>query len=142
VKDIQDTGDAVEMPGWQSYDEPNIFMLHVGPLWTRMVDGWPEYAFRASRHHLNLNGVVHGGMLTAFADHALGHAVWTDNGGGGVVTAHLALNFVAAARIGDLVACRVEIVRKTRALYFPRGDLMAGDRCIATASGVWKILSA
>jgi acyl-coenzyme A thioesterase PaaI-like protein len=130
------------LPGWTRYDEPNAFMLHNGPLWGRIVDGRREYAFRGGDIHGNLNGVVHGGMITTFADHALGHACWMDNGGKGAVTAHLAVSFVSAARLGELVTCRVEIVRKTSALYFPRGDLMVGERVVATATGVWKIIGA
>ena len=134
---------APDMQGWTLYEEAgNPFMLHIGPVWDRVVDGRREYAFLPEAVHCNLNDVVHGGMLTAFADHALGHPCWVDNGGGGAVTAHLGVNFLAAARKGELVTCRTEIVRKTRALYFPRGDIMQGGRCVATASGVWKIVAA
>jgi hypothetical protein len=32
------------------------------------------------------------------------------------------------------------VVRKTSSLVFMRGDLVAGSRTVATATGIWKIL--
>jgi acyl-coenzyme A thioesterase PaaI-like protein len=43
-------------------------------------------------------------------------------------------------QIGDFVEAHCEIVRITRSIIFMRGTLMVGDRVVASASGVWKIL--
>lgn len=131
---------APDMTGWHPYDNPgDSFINHNGPVWLRSVDGGREYAFMPRAIHGNPNLVVHGGMLMSFADIALGHPCRDDEGSNAVVTVQLSLNFVSAARLDELVTCRPEIVRKTRSMYFPRGDLMQGDRCVATATGVWKI---
>jgi acyl-coenzyme A thioesterase PaaI-like protein len=134
---------APDMTGWTRYENPgDDFVEHVGPIWIRVEGDVREYAFLPVASHGNPNKVVHGGMLMTFADIALGHPCWVDQGGQATVTASLTLNFVSGARMGELVTCRPEIVRKTRSLYFPRGDLMQGDRCVATAGGVWKIAGA
>lgn len=132
-----------DMAGWTRYENPgDAFIEHNGPIWIRIIDDAREYAFLPANKHGNPNQVVHGGMLMAFADIALGHPCWIDQGGKATVTVSLTVNFVSGSRIGELVTCRPEIVRRTRALYFPRGDIMQGDRCVATASGVWKIAGA
>jgi uncharacterized protein (TIGR00369 family) len=128
--------------GWEPYTENNPFMRQIGPLWQRIVDHQFEYAFRVDHIHCNLLDVIHGGMISAFADHALGHVAWHVNGNQPIVTVHLDVNFIAAARLGDFVECRTEVVRKTRSLCFMRGSIMVDSRCIATASGVWKIIGA
>ena len=75
-------------------------------------------------------------MITAFADRAFGLACWMDNGGGG------AASFASAVRLGEVVTCRVDVVRKAKALYFPQGSQMIGDRVVAIAKGVCKIVGA
>lgn len=132
-----------DMTGWARYENPgDAFIEHVGPLWIRIDGDTRDYAFWPVATHGNPNKVVHGGMLMAFADIALGHPCWVDEGGQAAITTSLTLNFVSGARLGELVTCRPQIVRKTRSLYFCRGDLMQGDRCLVTASGVWKIAGA
>ena len=72
--------------------------------------------------------------------------IWNDLGlawqaaGRGVATVQFDMQFVSAARMGDFVETRPEVVRRTAALVFMRGTLLAGTRVVATAQGVWKIL--
>ncbi|HEU0221660.1 MAG TPA: PaaI family thioesterase [Paracoccaceae bacterium] len=129
--------------GWQRHDSGIPFMVRNGPVWHRLRDGRYEGGFLpAPEVHGNLYGYVHGGMLAAFADFALGHACWFANERARVVTVHLDINFVTAAKVGTWIGCEVEIVRKTRSLCFPRGDFVAEGQVLATASGVWKIIGA
>ena len=125
---------------WQSYAPLNSFMAQLGPTWRRLRDGRIEHAFDASEIHRNSNGVVHGGMLMTFADYVLGYAARMDHQEQRSVTISLKVDFVSAARIGERISCTAEIVRRTRSLYFMRGDVLVGTRIVATASGVWKIL--
>jgi acyl-coenzyme A thioesterase PaaI-like protein len=128
--------------GWKPYSEGKSLIDHVGPIWQRKSDGGVDYAFRVSDVHLNLLGVLHGGMLSIFADHALGMRVWALNDRLPCATIQLDLNFVAAGRLGDFVECRTEVVRRTRSLFFMRGTLLVGERPVASASGVWKVIGA
>jgi len=45
-----------------------------------------------------------------------------------------------AATPGAWINCRAEFLRKTRSLRFMRADVYAGDKHIASASGVWKAI--
>ncbi len=125
--------------GWQPYSDDGFFGL-VGPLWTREVAGTHLYAFKAERKHHNRRGVVHGGMLMAFADRAMGMTCWYANGERPQATVQLDIQFVDAVQIGEFVEAKCTVVRRTRALVFMKGDLVVGDRIVATASGVWKTL--
>ena len=42
------------------------------PLFSRRADGVVEIGFRASRPHANGRGFVHGGLISALADNAMG----------------------------------------------------------------------
>jgi len=125
--------------GWQPYRDEGFIGL-VGPLWTREADGRHFYAFMAEPKHHNRRGVVQGGMLMTFADRAMGMTCWYANGKQPQATVQLDMHFIDAVRIGEFVECRATVVRRTRSLVFMHGELVAGDRVIATASGVWKTL--
>jgi hypothetical protein len=48
--------------------------------------------------------------------------------------------FLAPAKLGDLVEVAPVLTRRTRSLIFLRGDFTVGGAPIFTASSVWKIL--
>jgi uncharacterized protein (TIGR00369 family) len=116
------------------------FELHVGPVFEEGAKGFKRFAFRVDERHVNKRGVVHGGMMLTFADAALGQAVWDFTDRVPSVTMNMQAQFIDGARLGDLVEVRPELVRKTRALVFMRGDFKTGDRTLMTISSVWKLL--
>ena len=125
--------------GWEVVDDKG-FLGHVGPLFRREREGRLEFAFRAEPKHANLRNVVQGGMLMTFADRALGRNSWRAAGERPVATVEFNMQFVTAGKIGEFFEIRPEVVRRTSALVFVRGDVMAGTRVVATATGIWKIL--
>jgi uncharacterized protein (TIGR00369 family) len=121
-------------------DEPGLMAL-VGPLWQQ---GGPEdltFGFLAEEKHLNRRGVVHGGMLMAFADQALGLAAREVHGGLPQATIQLDTQFIAPAVAGEFVVVKPEVVRRTRSILFMRGTLAVGERAVASSQGIWKVLS-
>lgn len=130
--------------GWMRDDTDIPFMRHVGPTWYRQDADGIEYGFMpCAEVHGNLYRRLHGGMISAFADYALGHACWVAGGGETPhVTVHLGIDFMAAGDPAQWTTCRVTTVRKTRSLAFMRGEIWAGGTCLATANGVWKAVRA
>jgi acyl-coenzyme A thioesterase PaaI-like protein len=125
--------------GWRPVKDDGFIGL-VGPIYPRKRDGRWEYAFQAEAKHANLRNVVQGGMLMTFADRALGRAAWGAAGDKPVATIQFDMQFVTAGNLGELIEVRPEVVRKTASLVFMRGDVTAGARVVATATGIWKIL--
>lgn len=122
--------------GWEPIRDAG-FIVHVGPVYRR-ADG--AYAFRADERHANLIRVVHGGMLMSFADRALGETAMAAADGANCVTVQMEMQFIDAARLGDWIEARPEVLRRTGSLVFMRTDLLVSGRRVAYASGVWKIL--
>jgi uncharacterized protein (TIGR00369 family) len=116
------------------------FEIHVGPVFEEGKPGFKRFAFLVDERHVNKRGVVHGGMMLTFADAALGQAVWDFTDRAPSVTMNMQAQFIDGARLGELVEVRPELVRKTRALVFMRGDFTAGGRVLMTISSVWKLL--
>jgi uncharacterized protein (TIGR00369 family) len=73
-----------------------------------LIDASPglvEVAFEAGPHHLNLQGLVHGGILATLADTAMGFAVRTVlQPGRRHVTVQLGIEFLSPGRPGRIVA--------------------------------------
>ena len=125
--------------GW-SVVETSGFLHLVGPLWQRLADGEHEYALVAQDKHHNRRGLVQGGVLMTFADRTCGMTARYVSGRPTMATVQLDTHFVEAGKIGEILISRPRVVRSTRSLVFITTEVTVDKRCIAMASGVFKIL--
>jgi acyl-coenzyme A thioesterase PaaI-like protein len=126
---------------WRELRRDDGFAALIGPLWFLKEADGVVFGFRAEAKHCNVRGVVHGGMLMTFLDHALGAHIWRLGNRAPSVTVSLATDFIASARSGDWVEARSRVSKRGTGLVFASGELTADGRPIATAQGVWKILA-
>jgi uncharacterized protein (TIGR00369 family) len=127
-------------PDYVAIDLVDPFEIHVGPAYQHGPAGVRRFAFRIDERHVNRRGVVHGGMLLTFADMALGAAAWDFTDRAPCVTLGMQTQFLKSARIGNIVDVKPELLRRTRALLFIRGDFTVDGETIFTAASVWKLL--
>src|SRR5256714_12404371 len=99
-----------------------------------------RYGFLAEKKHHNRRGVVQGGMIMPLAVRSLGMTAWYANDKQPQATVHLDVHFVDAVQIGEFAEAKCRVVRRTRSLLFMSGEIIVGDRVVATANGVWKTL--
>jgi acyl-coenzyme A thioesterase PaaI-like protein len=125
--------------GW-TIVETSGFLSLVGPLWQRVVNGAHEYAIIAQDKHHNRRGLVQGGLLMTFADRSCGMTARYVSGRPTLATVQMDTHFVDSAKIGEILISTPRVVRATRSLIFTTTEVTAGNRCVATASGVFKIL--
>ena len=115
------------------------FTTHNGPYYYKPSDGGLIQAFHALDRHCNGVGLIHGGMLSAFLDGLLagaaGRATQTTP-----VTIHLSIDFLDMGRAGDWVIGEAGVTRATRDIAFAEGRARVGDRDIARATGVFKLM--
>ncbi len=98
---------------------------------------------RVEPRHLNINEVVHGGVYATILDTAMGAAVVSLLGEGETTaTTSLYVEFLRAAREGDVLSARGEVLRRGRHIAFAEGNLLdAGGRRLSQARGTWYIWS-
>ncbi len=125
--------------GW-TVVETSGFLHLIGPLWQRLVDGEHEYALVAQDKHHNRRGLVQGGVLMTFADRTCGMTARHASGKATLATVQLDTHFVEAGKIGETLVSKPHVVRATRSLIFITTEVTVDKRCIAMASGVFKIL--
>ncbi len=129
--------------GWKRM-QPDGYPALIGPFWFKrdsQGQGF-RYGFTAETRHLNLGGVVHGGMLMSFADDVLGMTVWEAAGRKPCTTVQMSTQFIAPVKLGEFVVGRAEVLRTTRSVVFVRGLVSVGDKTVVHADGIWKILGA
>lgn len=136
---------AAEHPGLpEGAEEVSIggFNLFIGPLY-RLPDGedgaLKRFAFVAADKHMNSVASVHGGMLMAFMDVAMSRTSRLVSGAPRCSTVSLSVDFVSPGRLGDLIEARIRSPRQTRTMVFLTGEIVAGDRTLVTANGLWKV---
>jgi len=77
---------------------------------------------KVEHRHLNINGVVHGGVYATILDTAMGAAVVTLLGPGETTaTTSLYVEFLRAAREGDHLTARGGVLRRGRHIAFVEG---------------------
>jgi acyl-coenzyme A thioesterase PaaI-like protein len=127
--------------GWTSIDASG-FTGYIAPLWRRGKPGVDrEVGFIADLRHTNYQETVHGGALMTFADIGLGWVAADALGHTRCVTAQLAIQLVSSPRVGEFISCKAELVRRTSQMIFVRGLITAGDKTVASADGIWKVLN-
>ena len=131
--------EKLKASGWTLVETTGFISL-VGPLWQRVVNGEHEYALLAQDKHHNRRGLVQGGVLMTFADRSSGMTARYVSGRPTLATVQMDTHFVDSAKIGEILVSKPRVVRATRSLIFTTAEITADKRCIAMASGVFKIL--
>ena len=139
MKDTTDKAKGLKAEGWKIVETTGFLEL-IGPLWERLVDGTHEFAMVTEDKHHNRRGLVQGGVLMTFADRACGMTARYVSGKPKLATVQLDKHFVEAGKIGEILISRPHVVRSTRSLIFITTEVTVDRRCIAMASGVFKIL--
>lgn len=129
---------------------PEGFALHgrTSPL----TDPWaPIYArttpqavilgLWAREPHVNGRGFVHGGLIMALCDNAMGlSCVQAAGGEASMLTVNMTVDFLEAAQIGQWLTFETEFVRPGGTLAFAQAFARADGVPCARANGVFRIV--
>ena len=131
--------EKLKSDGWKIV-ETTGFMHLIGPLWERLVGDELEFALITEDKHHNRRGLVQGGVLMTFADRTCGITARHLSGKPTLATVQLDTHFVESGKIGEVLTSKPHVVRTTRSLIFITTEVTVDKRCIAMASGVFKVL--
>jgi uncharacterized protein (TIGR00369 family) len=112
------------------------------PIYARPSSRGVSLAIRAGASHANSRGFVHGGLITALADNAMGLSCGQEVGNtASLVTVSLSIDFVGSAKVGEWLEIRSEVIKTGKSLCFASALVLADDSVCARASGVFKLVS-
>lgn len=96
------------------------------------------YGFRTRAAHGNVNGVLHGGSIFAFADTIAGQYIIARLGRV-CATISMTSNFMASGQPGAWLEARPRLVKATRSLCYVTVDITADDVPVYGANAVFKL---
>jgi uncharacterized protein (TIGR00369 family) len=120
--------------------ERSAFHSWVGLLVEAAGPGEVRVGLDARPEHLNLQGLIHGGLLATLADTAMGLAVRTQvPPGHRHVTIQLSVQFLRAGRPGHLVATGRALRVGSEVAHTEAEVTDGGGRTLAHATGVYSV---
>mgnify|MGYP000969653918 FL=1 len=115
------------------------------PIFSRRLPDRVIIGLYAREPHTNSRGMVHGGLIAALADNAMGLScvvvltAQERKPEGGLVTVSMATDFIGAAKLGQWVAFDTSYVRTGRTLCFAQAFITADGEVIGRADARFKV---
>ena len=140
--------------GFERLETGSPFTNWAGPFYAKL-DDIVVLGFEVAPHHCNSGGRLHGAMVCAAADLALGRNIGMEMAKSGhfgnkagegrrgapIATVSLNTDFVGSAREGDWIEVHVDVQKAGKRLGFANAYLLSSGERIARARAVFKILS-
>jgi uncharacterized protein (TIGR00369 family) len=111
------------------------------PLYSRRTDKAVIIGLRLAKPHTNARGLIHGGLIAALADNAMGHSCGQHMGGtSSLVTISLSVDFVGSATIGQWLAVESDVIRTGSTICFAQSLIKADGVTIARANATFRVV--
>ena len=128
-------------PGFERHFRPSPFTAPWEPIWSKRMGDVIHMGVIAAPAHCNSRGLVHGALLTALADNAMGLSCAIGQGERQLVTVNLGIDFVASARQGQWVEVQPCVVRHGSSLCFASALIFADGMPCARANGTFRVVA-
>jgi uncharacterized protein (TIGR00369 family) len=126
--------------GFSPFENQGPFLEHIGPVHVNESGGELVLGLRAEERHANHRGSIQGGLLSTFADFALGRAIEADaEDDKDRATVSLTVDFLKPARPGDWIESRTRVDRVGGTLAFADCSLTVDGGEIVRARAVWIV---
>ncbi len=129
--------------GFSPHDRKSPLTEPWEPIWSRKAEGSVILGLWAGKAHTNSRGFVHGGLISALADNAMGLSCSRTLGGDArLVTVNLTVDFLGSAQEGQWLAFETVFVKPGSSLCFTQAFVTADGKPCARANAVFKVVKA
>ena len=111
------------------------------PLYSRRDGDIFCLGLRIAKSHCNARGMLHGGVISALADNALGISCVLQAENMSALTINLSTDFLSTANQGEWLEVRAEPSKVGRTIAFAGAEILSKDTLIARASGIFKMIA-
>jgi acyl-coenzyme A thioesterase 13 len=126
--------------GFVPFPDQGPFLESIGPIQVREHGDELVLGLRAQERHANHRGTVQGGLLSTFADFALGRAIEADaDDDKNRATVSLTVDFLKPAMPGEWIESRTRVDRVGGTLSFADCSLTVEGREVVRARAVWVV---
>jgi uncharacterized protein (TIGR00369 family) len=111
------------------------------PIYSKQTPGAIVLGLRLATPHTNARGFVHGGLIAALADKAMGHScAHKMRGACSLVTVSMSIDFINSAQIGQWLTVETDVIKTGGTLCFAQCLVKANDDVIARANGTFRVV--
>ena len=111
------------------------------PIFSKRVASGIVLGLRAGPAHVNGRGFVHGGLISALADNAMGLSCALAIGNStSVVTVSLAVDFMSPAQVGQWLEFTTTFMKLGSTICFAQGFVTADGAVCAKSNGTFKVV--
>lgn len=112
------------------------------PLFFRRLGNTVQIGVWLREAHCNSRGLLHGGVIAALADNAMGlSCVAAEATAKSALTVSLSVDYLAIAKIGQWLLIEPRVVKTGRTLGFVDAMITADGECVARANATFRILA-
>lgn len=110
------------------------------PLYSKRTEKAVIIGLRLARAHTNSRGLIHGGLIAALSDNAMGYSCAHVMGGASsLVTIGLALDFIGTAQVGQWLSVETDVIKTGSTLCFAQSLIKADGLIIARANATFRV---
>jgi uncharacterized protein (TIGR00369 family) len=111
------------------------------PLYSKRTDKAVIIGLRLAKPHTNGRGLIHGGLIAALADNAMGYSCAQQMGwASSLVTIGLAVDFIGTAQVGQWLAVETDVIKTGSTICFAQSLIKTDDAIIARANGTFRVV--
>jgi uncharacterized protein (TIGR00369 family) len=111
------------------------------PLYARTTDKAVIVGLWLAKPHTNSRGLIHGGLIAALSDAAMGYSCAHRMGNAySLVTLGLAVDFTGSAKIGQWLAIESDVIKTGSTICFAQCLATADDTVIARANATFRVV--
>lgn len=125
--------------GYSTFNEDGTLIGLVGPIYLKNLGDCTTTYLQLEKRHSNPLGMAHGGLMMTLLDITLGStAAAYIKYDGFFPTVQLNCNFLAAAKVGDVLEGTAKTIRASRTLSFVSGQLEVAGVPIVTGTAIFR----
>jgi uncharacterized protein (TIGR00369 family) len=142
IRALRMTTAAADIPeGFERHTRKSPLTDPWEPLYSKRTDSVIVIGLRLGKPHTNGRGLIHGGLIAALADNAMGHSCAHRMGGASsLVTIGLAVDFIGTAQVGQWLAVESDVIRTGSTICFAQSLIKADDAVIARANATFRVV--
>ena len=111
------------------------------PLYAKTTDKAVILGLRLATPHTNSRGLIHGGLIAALTDAAMGYSCAHRMGNKfSLVTVGLSVDFIGSAKIGEWLAIESDVIKTGSTICFAQCLVAADDSVIARANATFRVV--
>jgi uncharacterized protein (TIGR00369 family) len=111
------------------------------PIYSKQTPDAIILGLRLATPHTNARGFVHGGLIAAMTDKAMGHSCGHSmRGAHSLVTISMAIDFISSARIGQWLTVETDVIKTGSTICFAQCVARADDVVIARANATFRVV--